>query len=102
MGRKMSFTEGLVALTARGVGAVFSLITSPKIFVYDLSKTAEEQVTENLIGKGYNFHLCYVHEVGQRKKDGWKIAVGRDEFMRPIHYCDKRNELSYLFFCCFA
>ena len=93
----MSLTEGLVAMTARAIGAVFNLFTSPKNFVYDLSKTAEEQVTENLIGKGYNFHMCYVHEVGLRHKDGWKIAVGRDEFMRPINYCDKRNELILMY-----
>lgn len=93
----MSFTEGLIAVTARGVGAVFNLFTSPKNFVFDLSKTADEQVTENLKGKGYAFHMCYVHEVGIRQKDGWKIAVGRDEFMRPIHYIDKRNELILMF-----
>lgn len=93
----MSLNGTLIAVATKIIGSVLNVFTSPKHFVFDLSKTAEEQVTENLIGHDYKFRLCYVHEVGARQKDGWKIAVGRDEFMRPIHYVDKLEELILMY-----
>ena len=93
----MSISGSLIAVMAKAIGGLFNLFTSPKHFVYDLGKTAEEQVTDNLIGQGYRFYMCYVHDVESMKKEGWKVAVGRDEFMRPINYFDKRDELILMY-----
>ena len=44
----------------------------------------------------YEFAFSYPYKVPLLRKDGWKLVVGRNGLLRPIHYYDQKLELILL------
>ena len=90
-------SESILSLIPKFFGYIFHKFTTPLDFTYYLEKSSQEQLTDNLLKEGRQFHLFYIKDLRKREKEGWKRAIGRDEFMRPIHYYDKNKELTLMY-----
>jgi hypothetical protein len=93
----MTPSESILIILPKIFGYIFHTFTSPLIYTYDLTLYPQDQLTGNLLKEDRKFHLFCMSDFHKRKKEGWKQAIGRDEFMRPIRYFDKSKKLTLMY-----